>query len=121
MHLQTETIGIDSIERKTTQSDGGGMMTMAPGMEVASSSNPSNTSDPLSPHSNARSPVNASATSWYPPPPPSVTDPRYASSAQVDHMMMPGACRCTGVRHHRLLLVVEAFYQLILNNMLLRQ
>ena len=65
---------------------------MAPGMEVASSSNPpaatSSSSDPLSPHSNARSPVNASAIAWYPP---SVTDPRYASSSHVDHMMMPGA------------------------------
>ena len=66
------------------------MMTMAPGMEVASPSNPppagSSTSDPLSPHSNTRSPVNAA--SWYPP---SGADPRYASSAaHVDHMMMPG-------------------------------
>ena len=63
---------------------------MAPGMEVASSSNPS-TSDPLSPHSNARSPVNSSSTAWYPPAPPSVADPRYASTSHVDHMMMPGA------------------------------
>ena len=63
---------------------------MAPGMEVASSSNPpASSTDPLSPHSNARSPVNASATAWYPP---SVADPRYAtSSSHVDHMMMPGA------------------------------
>ena len=65
-------------------------MTMPPGMEVASSSNPS-TSDPLSPHSNARSPVNSSSSAWYPPPPPSVADPRYASISHVDHMMMPGA------------------------------
>ena len=65
-------------------------MTMAPGMEVASSSNPpASSTDPLSPHSNARSPVNASATAWYPP---SVADPRYtATSSHVDHMMMPGA------------------------------
>ena len=63
---------------------------MAPGMEVASSSNPA-TSDPLSPHATARSPVNSSSASWYPPPPPSVSDPRYASTAHVDHMMMPGA------------------------------
>ena len=83
-------IGIDRPFQVKTSTDGGGMMTMAPGMEVASSSNPS-TSDPLSPHTNnARSPVNAAAaTSWYPPT--SVTDPRYTSSAHVDHMMMPGA------------------------------
>ena len=65
-------------------------MTMAPGMEVASSSNPpASSTDPLSPHSNARSPVNASTTAWYPP---SVADPRYAAaSSHVDHMMLPGA------------------------------
>ena len=69
-------------------------MTMAPGMEVASSSNPT-TSDPLSPHSNARSPVNSSSTAaWYPPPPSAssaITDPRYSSTSHVDNMMMPGA------------------------------
>ena len=70
------------------------MMTMAPGMEVASTSNPT-TSDPLSPHSNARSPVNSSSTAaWYPPAPSAssaITDPRYSSTSHVDNMMMPGA------------------------------
>ena len=65
-------------------------MTMAPGMEVASSSNP----DAVSPHA-ARSPTTTVSTgAWYPPPGPPTggvgagptpTDPR---GYTTDHMMM---------------------------------